>query len=405
MKVIIIVAVMVMYGLGVVPLVDASDAGFLYGRVVTVDDDTYTGQLRWGTEETFWDDIFNSSKTENPFTDYLDDEILRKLNRDNHDGWSFFGRGNHEAPTHAFAVRFGDLKSIHVEHDEEVLIAFRNGVELELEGGSNDVGAKITVMDSEVGEIQLKWDRVKHVEFMETPVRLEPRLGDPIYGTVETRHGAFTGLVQWDHQECLTTDELDGDTEDGDVTIEFGKIASIEKERRGSIVTLRSGREMFLTGSNDVNSENRGVIVKSEKFGKVKIGWKDFEKVEFEESARTSGRAYSDYGTTHELSGEVATDEGERYSGRIVYDLDEEWDVELLHGRKGDTEFIIPFRDVAKITPVGRRRAIVVLRNGEKLELEESQDVSRRNDGMLVFTDERKPVYVAWRDIDEIVFR
>jgi hypothetical protein len=94
-----------------------------------------------------------------------------------------------------------------------------------------------------------------------------------------------------------------------------------------------------------------------------------------------------------------------RHDGRIVFDLDEAWDFELLHGTNGDTQYMIPFRDIARIRPEGIRRAVVELRIGLTIELEESQDVTRKNDGLLVFTGSGKPDYVAWQDVMEVVFR
>ena len=86
---------------------------------------------------------------------------------------------------------------------------------------------------------------------------LDEKFGEPLYGKVETRGGTFEGFIQWDHDECLSTDELDGESEDGDVEIPFGRIRSIEKYRRGSLVVLETGRELYLTGSNDVDNDNQ----------------------------------------------------------------------------------------------------------------------------------------------------
>ncbi len=49
-----------------VPLLFARDtdrSGMLYGTITMESGTQYQGVMRWGTEEAFWDDIFNSSKT------------------------------------------------------------------------------------------------------------------------------------------------------------------------------------------------------------------------------------------------------------------------------------------------------------------------------------------------------
>jgi len=390
------------FGLALASPVFASDVGYIYGRVETVDGGVFEGQLRWGTEEAFWDDIFNATKVENENLDYLDPEMRRRLSRHRGDGWDIFGISDHIFG-HVFAIRFGDLKRIHVRRGDDLVVEFRDGTELTLGGGSNDVGARVTVVDSKLGRHELKWNRIRTIEFKDTPAKLHDRLGEPIYGTVKSGRYEFTGRIQWDNDEDLTSDELDGDTRDGRVSVEFGDIAAIRKYRRGALVTLKSGTQLYLTGTNDVNRENRGVVVVVERVGTVKIGWDDFDEATFL-PASSSGRGYAEFAQGHDLSGEVVTRDG-RYDGRIVFDLDESRDFEMLNGTNGDTEYLIPFRDIASIKPHGWRRSVVELRVGLTIELEKSQDVTRDNDGLLVFTGDRKPVYIAWRDVADLRFR
>jgi hypothetical protein len=389
-------------GLGLASPVFGSDVGYIYGRVETVDGGSYEGQLRWGTEESFWDDIFNATKLENENLDYVDRKVLRRVRREPWNVWDLF-RDHDGRFDHIFAVRFGDLKRIHVRRGDDLVVEFRNGDDLRLRDGSNDIGARITVVDANRGRHELKWNRIRTIEFRDTPAKLHDKLGEPIYGTVKSGRYDFTGRIQWDDDECLTIDELDGETQDGKVSVAFGDIAAIRKHRRGALVRLKSGSELYLTGTNDVNHGNRGVIVVVPRVGTVKIGWDDFDEVTFA-PAPNSGRSYAEYAPARNLSGAVVTRDG-RYDGRIVFDLDESWDFELLHGSNGDTQYLIPFRDIARITPKGRRRSDVELRMGLTIELEEGQDVTGKNDGLLVFTGDRKPTYVPWGDVTEIVLR
>jgi hypothetical protein len=144
------------------------------------------------------------------------------------------------------------------------------------------------------------------------------------------------------------------------------------------------------------------VVVVVPGVGTVKVGWSDFKEATFV-PAPSSGGGYAKYAGGRNLSGEVMTRDG-RHQGRIVFDLDESWDFEMLHGRNGDTEFLIPFRDIASITPLGSRGSDVELILGLTIELEESQDVSRKNDGLLVFPSGGKPRYVPWQDVTELRF-
>lgn len=387
----------------------ASDVGYIHGRVETISGDVYEGQLRWGEEEAFWDDIFNATKAENENLQYIDARDRKRIRSEHSDEWNswswngFLGIGDHDwESTHLFAVRFGDLKRIEVGGgDDDLVVEFRNGDEMQLGGGSNDVGAVITVVDGKRGTREIKWKRIRTIEFTDTPATLSFKLGDPIYGTVKSGRREFTGRIQWDNDETLTTDMLDGDTQDGeDVSLEFGDIESIRKHRSGSLVTLKSGEDLYLRGSNDVNHQNRGVVVVVPGLGTVKIGWDDFDELKLIRAPNT-GHSYADYANASDLAGEVMTGNG-RLSGRLIFDLDESRDFEMLHGKNGDTEFLIPFRDIARIRPLGKLRSEVELRIGLTIELEESQDVTRKNDGLLVFTGSRKPRYVAWQDVSDV---
>lgn len=389
--------------------VQAQDEGFIYGVVTTEDGDEFKGAIRWGKEEVYWTDMFNASKIENENIDYLSrDERDRLRRRGDWDdrvstwvssNWHYGGRSF----IHQFSVQFGEIKSLRVYRSDEVEVELRDGTTVDVDGsGYNDIGTKVKVLDAEIGEIELSWSRIETVEFMPTPKNLDEKFGDALYGTVESDIGDFTGYVQWDHDERVSTDKLDGDSYDGDLSIQFGKIASIVNDGSRSDVTLKSGRELTLRGSNDVNYENRGIIVTVEGMGRVDIPWRDFNKVTFTQ-ARNSGKSYNDFKNPETLEAQVVTRNG-TLNGRVVYDLDEELDIEVLHGKDDRSEYIIPFRNIKSIRPKGYSRSEVELKNGTTLVLEDSQDVSEDNTGLLVY-EGNNPMYVPWEDVEEIVFK
>lgn len=390
----------------------AQDEGFIYGKVTTEDGDEFIGAIRWGKEEVYWTDMFNASKMENDNVDYLSREERDELryrggSRGDWDNiiskwgsssWQNSGRSF----LHQFSVQFGEIQSIRTYRDDEAEVTLRDGTRVDVDGsGYNDIGTKIRVIDSEIGDIELRWSRIESVEFTPTPKNLDEKFGEPLYGTVDSEIGEFTGYIQWDHDERVSEDLLDGDTYDGDVSIEFGKIKSITNDGSRSDVVLQSGRELTLRGSNDVNYENRGIIVTVEGVGRVDIPWKEFNKVTFS-AAKNSGKSYDDFKNPSPLAAKVVTKNG-TLDGRIVYDLDEELDIEVLHGKDDRSEYVIPFRNIKTIRPRGYQRSEVELRNGTKLVLEESQDVSEDNTGLLVY-EGKNPMYVPWEDVEEIIF-
>ena len=62
---------------------NAQDDGFIYGKISTIDGESYTGQIRWGKEEAYWSDQFNGTKEDNDAYKYLSrDDRDRLRDRD-----------------------------------------------------------------------------------------------------------------------------------------------------------------------------------------------------------------------------------------------------------------------------------------------------------------------------------
>jgi hypothetical protein len=159
---------------------------------------------------------------------------------------------------------------------------------------------------------------------------------------------------------------------------------------------------MELSGTNDVNDENRGIYVDDPRYGRVLIRWRAFERVRFDEGRAA---AYADFAPGKPLRGKVVDADGKTHSGRLVFDLDESETWELLNGWKDDIEYSIPFALVASITPINDDESRVVLTNGEQLKLDGQTDVGGDNLGMLIFeSDTAKPTYVPWDDVERVEF-
>jgi hypothetical protein len=398
--------------------VQAQDETFIYGKIKTEDGKEYEGPIRWGKEEVYWSDIFNAAKLKNENLRYLSDRDRERLD-DRNDSWfswddrNFFGTrhwasySNHDRDyVHQFACQFGDIKSLKPTGSKYVELEMKDGRIFEVSGeGYNDIGLDIKITDQELGEMELYWNRIDKIEFMNTPSKLTQKFGDPLYGTVEAFGEKFTGFIQWDLDERLSTDKLDGDGDDGDVSIAFGKIKSIEKRGSRSLVILKSGRDLMLDGSNDVSHGHRGVIVMNSDFASVKIPWDEFDKVTFEEKISGTLPTYNQFAAPKELNAKVTTADGKILSGKLVFDLDESFDYELLQGQEGEFEYAAPFRNVKRITTKGEHRCAVEFKNGKTLTLDEGQDVNEKNQGVLVFAkDKSDPVYVPWDEITQIDF-
>ncbi|HSN89196.1 MAG TPA: hypothetical protein VL025_20695, partial [Thermoanaerobaculia bacterium] len=254
--------------------------GFLYGKLTTRNGTTYQGRLRWGKEEAFWGDLFHSSKEENPYLDLIPEEERRQARR-----IEIFGVpiGMHweEPETRQFVSRFGDIQKIEARGRSGAVVHLKSGSRHEVEGGSNDVGGTVTVWDRALGQMDVEWRNLESVQFLPAPADL-PIDAHRMYGTVKTHDGTFRGFIQWDQDECLSTDEIDGDTRDGDIAVPLGNIKAIERRSlNSSNVILHDGRKLVMSGTNDVDNDNRGIYVDDSRFGRVLISWDAFERVDF----------------------------------------------------------------------------------------------------------------------------
>jgi len=377
-----------------------SHEGFIYGKVYT-NRSTYTGPIRWGKEEVLWTDLFNAAKTDRTY-----DKLVPKENNDSWGDYDWsFGSIWESSTTHQFTSQFGNFKEMRMINDEEVVIKLKNGGEIRVEDDGNDIGEKVQVMDPELGIINIDWDNIDRIEFLPTPAKLPQIFGMPLYGTIEgARKEKYTGFIIWDNDERLTTDKLDGDSDDGDVSIEFKDIVSVEKRGRGSFVITKSGRELYLTGSNDVDDENRGVLVVVPDVGVIKFTWDAFRKLTLA-TPKTTGPAYNDFTAPKLATGKVSRLDGGDVSGQIVYDIDETIDFEMIEGSENDIEYMIPMKNIRSITPKNYDYSQVDLVSGQSLILGDGRDISNKNAGLLVFQKGKKdPVFIAWRRINQITF-
>lgn len=85
--------------------------------------------------------------------------------------------------------------------------------------------------------------------------------------------GLSNGILDENSLDAL----LDGRTESSGVSVAFKNIASIKSLGNSSLVTLHSGRELYMWGENDVNATNRGIAINLPSVGQVIVGWHDFK--------------------------------------------------------------------------------------------------------------------------------
>ena len=387
----------------------ASEAhqGFLYGRVTADGGATYEGRLRFGgDEEAFWGDYFNSFKDENPWVANVPLERLKQRRPIEIFGVEIAHRERRIPLGRPFMARFGDITRIEPS-GRDIRVTLKSGTEFVLDRlAADDLADGLRVWDGRHGVVDLGERRIRTIELL--PTAGLDAAPDRLHGTVRTRQGDFTGFLQWDREKCVGTDELNGRTADGELGLRFDTIRSIARHSRdSSLVTLLDGRRFVLAGTRDVGHGNRGIYVDDRRYGRVLVSWDAFERMDF--SPGGSGPAYDDFPPGQPLVGSVTTRAGRRFTGRLVYDLDESETTETLDAPLQGVDYTIPFGLVASIVPPDReegaagRPAGVTLHSGENLQLECAGDLGEGNAGMLIFTGSReRPEYVPWPDVARV---
>ena len=375
---------------------------FLYGRITTYFGATYEGRLRWGRDqEAFWGDYFNGFRDGNPWVAHVPLERLPE----ERESIKILGIeiGRRKRPIELgrfFMARYGDIARIEARgHDVQVTL--KSGTVFHLERfEASDFDDGVRVWDGRRGVVDLDSLLIRTIELV--PTGRTGATPNRLHGRVRTRQGGeFAGFVQWDRQECVGTDELVGYSGKNELRLRFDTIRSIARRSSdSSLVTLLDGREIALSGNREVGNGNLGIYVDDRRYGRVLVSWDAFERVDF--SSGGSGPAYGDFPPGRPLTGRVTTRAGQRLAGRLVYDLDESETTETLDAPSQGVDYTIPFGLIASIKP---RQSLVILRDGEVLQLERSGDLGDGNAGMLIFVDGReRPEYVPWTDVEQVDF-
>lgn len=392
--------------LALVSPVQAQHEGLIYGEVKLLNDETYTGQIQWGAGQMLWGDILRTKKKENPLLKYLSEDQLKRLSEEetkNNYDWGFLNLWKNKYPSRQqeLKCRFGDVASLQVTGEDEATIILKSGVKINVESteGNDHIGDPITVFDVTKGKSKIAWDKIVSIRFLATPAKLPHLKATLLFGTVQTVSGPFTGFIRWDEDEFLSTNSLDGKNSDNkDKGIRYGSIRTIEPKERGSLVTMLTGEQVFLGGKSNVNFSNGGIVVMHPAWGRALISWKAFRSVTFAEPPGTLG--YDSYGLPKLIRGIVRTNTGKIYKSNFVFDLDEQWNVEMLDG-EADTgiSYQLIFKGIKQLKVKNHEYTEATLHDGKKVLLTDGTDVTYKNWGVLVWLPKNKYQYIPWNRV------
>ena len=206
----------------------------LYGTVEDVQGNRYTGYVSWDLDEILESDVLDGEEMEG-------------------------GRSRE--------IRFGGIASIaRIRRGARVVLV--DGEELDLTG-NRDVrrgNRGIQISDPGLGMVEVEWSEFRILRFHEADAVVGYDSfdgGHPLVGTLVTQSGEeIEGVIRWDADEAGSWELLNGREDDVDFTIEFSYVSRIVRgEVFGATVTLLDGRSFELDDSNDVDWDNKGILI------------------------------------------------------------------------------------------------------------------------------------------------
>jgi hypothetical protein len=188
---------------------------------------------------------------------------------------------------HVQEIAFNTIRLVRSMERGSYEVILLTGKKIELRNLDNRGG--VLVADKRYGIIEIDWDNIASIEFVQEAKGLnysDYKPGKPLYGTVADSIGTeYTGYIRWDNHERFTTDEIDGDFGRGiTFSVELTLINEIKRQTRNSaIIKLISGDEIILRNDIDVAQGNRGIFILNkpdDKEGTV-LNWNNFNRVVF----------------------------------------------------------------------------------------------------------------------------
>ena len=391
----------------------ANPEPIIFGTVTGTNGESYTGSIRWGDQETFLSDIFNGRKIATVGIEHLSDEEKDEL-MDHQPGPQatmgdlqitlkpIFGK-KIERPY--FNVPFGSVKLLEIDDRKKLFTAtLQDGSTIVSDGSdSNDLSSSIFVKNLQGETKEFELSELSLIVFSKAPAAALP-FGDGIYGTVTSSIGTFEGRVMWDKDERLTDKKLDGEDESKEYEILFSDIKSIERNGNSSTVVLRDETTLTLTGTNDVDNDNRGLWVDHPDLGRVEIEWSQFRKLVIEDVS-VKWLDFDDYANiTKPLKGQVELKDGSTLEAeRIIYDMNQQSSSELIIADVNKASREIPFRTIQKINVIHEQAVEVLLQDQTTILAYGNRSVTRDNNG-IVIRSQGSYRWIPWQQVQALTF-
>ncbi|WP_069658454.1 hypothetical protein [Arcticibacter eurypsychrophilus] len=385
--------------------------GLMYGEIVLKDKTSLVGSIRWSGGQMLWTDILLVSKANPNVIKYLNKEQLSELSDKKVTtglDWQFMSLWKDKLPERQKEIlcRFGDIASVHVTGSTQAQLYFKSGNKLRVATNDNEnrhLGKDIYIYDQFLRKI--KWSNISWINFKRTPENFKPFNGKPLYGTIKTSGGTLKGFIQWDKNKFLSTQKIKGETNtlNERLAYKFETLTGIEKRDKGALIKFITDKKVFLKNNRDVNSTNRGIVVMNPVWGRAIVSWESFQCIVFTPVPDNLG--YQSYLKPKRIYATVSTTDNKLFKGNCSFDLDEEWDMELLEGSSNGIKYQIPFKHISSIEVLNKDQSKVILKDKRIMIMSNHNDITDKNWGIIIWLANSKYQYIPWNNVNKIAFR
>lgn len=389
---------------------------FISGKVILNNKDVYSGTIKLGNNDLLWTNLFSAEHKNDENVAYIPDTVLktRKNYSESTVKWIVgipFGDMTLKEYNPYFICDYGVIASIN-KHKDYVSLKLQSNETIELNNKTGDLSNDIYIYSSSSTEpLKIKWRDISAIQFENQTGLSSNRIETPLYGELRSKESTEIGFVDWDQQEKTNSDMLNGRNNEGSFEIPFNHITSIINTEESIMVNLKSGSSFKATGnifelftdlSNDLGTENRGIIITKSSVGKISCDWESFKQISFSEPLYSESAVLISFPYPKKLEGEIKTKDGKSYKGVFAFNIYKERNSNYLIGNDIEgLSYAIPFWNISKIEPKDEHSTNIFLKNNEKLILGNSPDVTNENDGVIIF--DKNPKYISWSNISEII--
>jgi len=385
----------------------------LFGTATDTNGKQVTGTIRWGDQEAFLSDVFNGNKIQTVGIEHLSDNEKEKLEAHQPGPQarigtlqitfkSFFGK---ELKRPNFNVPFGSIAKLTIDESKDLYQAtLHDGSVIQSKSDSNDLSDEIYILTREGDTIEYDLTDLSSIEFAKAPE--DAKTFDlAIYGTITSDLGTFEGRVMWDKDERMVSEELDGHENGQEYNLKFSEIRSIERKGDKSLVKLIDGTSLMLGETNDVDNGNRGIWLDNPSLGRIEINWAQFHKLDIHE-VTVKWMDFDDYRAINKtLKGLVTLkDKSTVMADEISFDLNQQSSLEMLDSEIKESNWLIPFKNIKKLTQVNKSGVELVLNDDSKLFAYGTTSVTRDNNGVMT-KSKGQYRWIQWAEIESIEFK